>query len=94
MTSKASAPRTAEIEKIRGSIAAYEGEGVINSALAKSALARIAGSRRPLSGQEPMKPRKHFRSEEAAESATDTRSPRPSDILDEDLDGQHTDILT
>jgi hypothetical protein len=40
-----------------------------------------------------MKPRKHFHSEETSESEKDTRSPRPSDILDEDLDDQHTDIF-
>ena len=40
-----------------------------------------------------IKPRKYFHSKEAAETETDTRSPRPSDILDEDQDGHHTDIL-
>jgi hypothetical protein len=43
--------------------------------------------------KKPVKLRKYFHSKEAAETETDTRSPRPSDIFDEDLDDQHTDIL-
>ena len=43
--------------------------------------------------KKPVKPRKYFHSEEAAETEAGTKSPRPSDILDEDLDDQHTDIL-
>ena len=42
------------------------------------------------------KPRKHFESEETfetSETSAQTRAPRPSDILDEDQEGQHTDIL-
>lgn len=42
------ASRAAEIEKIRSSIAAYEGDGVVRSALAKSALAKIARSKASL----------------------------------------------
>ena len=43
--------------------------------------------------KKPIKPRKYFHSEEASEPDANTGSPRPADILDEDLDGQHTDIL-
>lgn len=40
------------------------------------------------------KPRKFFHTDEAAElSNTETRPVRPSDILDEDIQEQHTDIL-
>jgi hypothetical protein len=43
--------------------------------------------------KKPIKPRKYFHSEEPAETETDTRIPRPSDILDEDLPEPRTDIL-
>ena len=43
--------------------------------------------------KKPAKPRKFFHSEEAIELETDIRSPRPSDVLDEDQDEPHTDIL-
>jgi hypothetical protein len=43
--------------------------------------------------KKPAKPRKFFHSEEANELETDIRSPRPSDVLDEDQDEPHTDIL-
>jgi hypothetical protein len=42
------------------------------------------------------KPRKQFESEEmseTSETSSETRPPRPSDILDEEQEGQHTDIL-
>jgi hypothetical protein len=40
------------------------------------------------------KPRKFFRTEEATESTgAETQPPRPSDILDEEFQGEHTDIL-
>jgi hypothetical protein len=38
-------------------------------------------------------PRKRFHTEEAATTVADVGSPRPSDIHDEDPEGQHTDIL-
>jgi hypothetical protein len=43
--------------------------------------------------KKPIKPRKYFHSEEAAETQTGARSPRPSDVSDEDLGGRHADIL-
>jgi hypothetical protein len=39
------------------------------------------------------KARKQFTSEDAAETPSEVYAPRPSDILDEDEEGQHTDIL-
>jgi hypothetical protein len=43
--------------------------------------------------KKPIKPRKYFHSEEAAETQANTGSPRPSDILGDDPNEQHTDIL-
>jgi hypothetical protein len=43
--------------------------------------------------KKPVKPRKHFHSEEAAETETNTRSQRPSNIFDEGLEDQCADIL-
>ena len=43
--------------------------------------------------KKPIKPRKYFNSDGAAEPEANKGSPRPSDILDEDLDELRTDIL-
>lgn len=43
--------------------------------------------------RKPAKARKQFYSEDATETPAEASTPRPSDILDEDEEAQHTDIL-